>query len=88
MKVYIEKYYERGLDRVGARHGGRPLCERSGRLFETVARGWGYLSGNTSTTSVDSVTTGQVDEAGGEVAIDVRCKRYDGRCGFSSDAIL
>lgn len=24
MKVYIEKYYERGLDRVGARHGARP----------------------------------------------------------------
>ena len=39
-----------------------------GMLFETGARGWGYLSGNASTTSVDSVTTGQVDEAGGEVA--------------------
>jgi hypothetical protein len=48
-------------------------------LFETGARGWGYLSGNASTTSVDSVTTGQVDEAGGEVAIDVRCKREDVR---------
>ncbi len=50
-----------------------------GMLFETGARGWGYLSGNASTTSVDSVTTGQVDEAGGEVAIDVRCKREDVR---------
>jgi len=48
-------------------------------LFETGARGRGYLSGNASTTSVDSVTTGQVDEAGGEVAIDVRCKREDVR---------
>lgn len=50
-----------------------------GMLFETGARGRGYLSGNASTTSVDSVTTGQVDEAGGEVAIDVRCKREDVR---------
>ena len=40
------------------------------------ARGWGI---NTIEASTGSATTGQVDDTGGEVAIDVRCKREDVR---------